>query len=193
MTRGFFNLSLWNARSLINKISYFQSLLYATAVDCFCVTESWLNTNINNGEVLPANYTIYRHDRDTRGGGVLIAVLDKIPSKQIVIDCELDIILVQLEVLPRILVCCVYNPPSSNDDHFNRLLDLIHSLPVHGDVLILGDFNVLDVNWDTLSASTSRSSSLCDCIFENNRIQMVTGGNPLSSKHSRSHSHKQSW
>ena len=84
--------------------------IYATAVDCFCVTESWLNTNINNGEVLPANYTIYHHDRDTRGGGVLIAVLDKIPSKQIVIDCELDIILVQLEVLPRILVCCVYNP-----------------------------------------------------------------------------------
>ena len=138
--------------------------------------ESWLNTTINNGEVLPANYTIYRHDRDTRGGGVLIAVLNKIPSKQIVIDCELDIILVQLEILPRILVCCVYNPPSSSDDHFNRLLDLIHSLPVHGDVLILGDFNVPDVDWDTLSASTSRSSSLCDCIFENNLIQMVTGG-----------------
>ena len=68
--------------------------------------------------------------------------MDKIPSKQIVIDCELDIILVQLEVLPRILVCCVYNPPSSSDDHFNRLLDLIHSLPVQFVNALVEDMNV---------------------------------------------------
>ena len=31
-----------------------------------------------NSEIFPSNYTVYRRDRDTSGGGVFIAVTDKI-------------------------------------------------------------------------------------------------------------------
>lgn len=40
------------------------------------MTETWLTTNILN---VPSNYTIYRCDRDSKGGGVMIAVCNQIP------------------------------------------------------------------------------------------------------------------
>ena len=107
----------------------FQSLVYSTSVDCFCVTESWLSANINSGEVLPSNYAIYRHDRGARGGGVLLAVSNTIPSRQLSLTSQLDVILVQLEVVPPTLVCCVYFPPGSSDSDFHQLLDILRSLP----------------------------------------------------------------
>lgn len=79
-----------------------------------------------------------------------------------------------LDVLPKILVCCVYIPPGSDENLINQLLDLINLLPSDNDIILLGDFNVPDVNWDAMTASTSRSAALCECIF-NNLIQMVTG------------------
>ena len=75
------------------------------------MSESWLTTNIKSAEVLPLNYVIYCHDCGSRGGGVLIAVSNRIPLRQIPLDSQLDIILVQLEVLSKILVCCVHIPP----------------------------------------------------------------------------------
>ena len=76
----------------MNKLNYFQSVVYGTLVDCFCVTESWLYANIFDSKILPTNYTIYRRDRINKGGGgVMIAVSNKIPSRQIPMDSELEI------------------------------------------------------------------------------------------------------
>ena len=37
----------------------------------------------------------------------------------------------------------------------------------------MGDFNVPDVNWATLTASTSFSSQLCDLVFQSNLLQII--------------------
>ena len=44
------------------------------------VTETWLNKNITNNEILPKGYHVIKKDRvaDKRGGGVLIALHDDI-------------------------------------------------------------------------------------------------------------------
>ena len=106
---------------------------------------------------------------------MLIAVSEKIPSYQISLNSYLDIVLVELDVFPKSLVCCVYMPPGYDDKDFHQLLDDISLLPSHSDFLLLGDSNAPDVNWNTYCASSLRSSSLCDCFFNKNLIQMVTG------------------
>ena len=41
------------------------------------------------------------------------------------------------------------------------------------EVILLGDFNVPDINWATLSGSSDLSSKLCDLIFQHNYVQQV--------------------
>ena len=46
----------------------------------FCLTETWLSDFICNGEILPTGFVLYRKDRPSRGGGVLIAVRESLFS-----------------------------------------------------------------------------------------------------------------
>ena len=41
------------------------------------------------------------------------------------------------------------------------------------EVILLGDFNVPDINWSTLSGCSDFSSNLCDLIFQHNYVQQV--------------------
>jgi hypothetical protein len=68
----------FNARSLVNKTTEFQALV--TDFDIVAITETWLNAEIGNCELLPGqNFTIHRKYRADRiGGGVLLAVRNNI-------------------------------------------------------------------------------------------------------------------
>ena len=75
-----------NARSLISvhgmnncegnccNLERFQNLVYSENSDIVCVSETWLRDDINNAEILHSGYTIFRIDRKSRGGGVLLVV-----------------------------------------------------------------------------------------------------------------------
>ena len=67
---------LFNSRSLVNKLSNFQSFVYTSNFNILCITETWLTDSVFDLEILPTDFTIYRKDRHSRGGGVLIAVDD---------------------------------------------------------------------------------------------------------------------
>ena len=148
--------------------------MYTKSYDIFCVSETWLNETIYDNEILPSNYTIYRNDRRSRGGGVLIAVSNSIPSKIIERYTGIEMISVELELSPKLLIVCLYIPPNCSDEYQQDVLRSIQSLHTHNDVILLGDLNAPDVNWSTLSASSPFSSSLCNAFYSNNYIQMVT-------------------
>ena len=148
--------------------------MYTKSYDIFCVSETWLNETIYDNEILPSNYTIYRNDRRSRGGGVLIAVSNSIPSKIIKRYTGIEMISVELELSPKLLIVCLYIPPNCSDEYQQDVLRSIQSLHTHNDVILLGDLNAPDVNWSTLSASSPFSSSLCNAFYSNNYIQMVT-------------------
>ena len=52
----------------------FQELVYTEDVDLAFVTETCLNKDISNAEILTNDYEIYRQDRGSRTGGVLLTV-----------------------------------------------------------------------------------------------------------------------
>ncbi len=86
----------------MNKLSFFQSLVYSRSIDCFLITESWLSINVGDGEILPSNYKLYRYDRESRGGGVLIAVSNQIASRQLATNTCSEMVLVELDLTPRL-------------------------------------------------------------------------------------------
>ena len=76
------SLTSWcfNARSVVNKKLELFAKLTALSPDVVMITETYLDDTITNCEIVPANYTLYRLDRNRHGSGVLIAVLNKYTS-----------------------------------------------------------------------------------------------------------------
>ena len=61
-----------NCRSVKNKIADVEVIIDEHKADIILGNESWLNSAILSSEVFPANYTVYRKDRNSKcsGGGV---------------------------------------------------------------------------------------------------------------------------
>ena len=157
----------------MNKLTFLQSLVYSRSLACLCLTETWLSDLVCNGEILPTGYNIYRCDRGSRGGGVLIAVSEEIPSKQLVVNESCEVVVVELSVSPCVIVCCVYVPPNSTTDYHSKVINVIRNLPGECELVIAGDFNCPDINWDALLGTSQFSQSLCSLVYQLNLIQLV--------------------
>ena len=120
--------------------------MYSTSHNIYCITETWLSNPVFDCEILPCEYTVYHKDRGSRGGGVLIAVHESVPSVLISSPEELEIITVNLNCLiGPITLCTVYVPPNSGDDYHKHLLSyLAHVTSSDVGVIFVGDFNLPD-------------------------------------------------
>ena len=159
---------LWNARSICNKLNFFQSLAYSKSFDIICITETWLTSSILNKEILPENYTIYRRDRGSRGGGILIGISDNIPSKLAFTSPSAEVTAVELLLHPPLLLYCVYDPPSSpySLSHNQNLFHSLSSIPHDSNCLVVGDFNAPDISWSSMTATNTSSIQLCNLCYE---------------------------
>ena len=114
------NCVLLNARSLRNKLSELHALLKCSRPEILIVTESWLDSSVSDGVVDPTGaYTIYRHDRMSRvGGGVLALVSNHFHSYQIHVPkcfnrCELECFELVTD-LSTFRIIVLYHPPDFN-------------------------------------------------------------------------------
>ena len=85
-SNSFLNCIAINARSLksshsvneqqTSNLTRFPELVYTEDADLAFVTKTWLNNckDISNAEIQTNDYEIYRQDRGSRAGGVLLAV-----------------------------------------------------------------------------------------------------------------------
>ena len=92
----------------------------------FCVA-SWLNPNYLNCELIPssADFTIYRRDRkNRRGGGVFLAVKNRLPSIRRR-DLETDAEILACELRPdsrrKILAVVFYRPQDTDLEYLKQL------------------------------------------------------------------------
>lgn len=57
---------LWNCRSIVNKLKFFQSFLQTSDFSVYAITESWCSLRIFDNEIIPPDFFIFRNDRDSR-------------------------------------------------------------------------------------------------------------------------------
>ena len=99
--------------------------MYASDCNVFCITETWLSEKISNGEILPSGYVLYRCDRPSLGGGVLIAVHKSLSSSTLILSpSDLEVVLVKLGLNNPVVICCVYVPPNSTFLYISSLVKL---------------------------------------------------------------------
>ena len=120
--------------------------------------ESWCSSSILDNEIII---------------GVLLVIDDCIPSRTLSSPASLEVLTVEI-LLPRsIVLSLVYIPPNSNSDYINRLTDYLSCVMCDHELIILGDFNLPDINWSNLSCNKSTSSLFCDFVFDHELFQFV--------------------
>lgn len=157
-----------------------EPLVTTKNLDVVCITETWLTASTKDNELAPHKFNIYRCDRDTRGGGILIAICKKIPSRAILISHEVELLVIEVFISPKLLIGCVYIPPSCPDNYLSNIDSAIRNLNLANDFILCGDYNCPDVDWLTMSATSSTSMHLCAISFEYNLVQLVR--NPTHSQ-----------
>lgn len=87
-----------NCQSLTNKLSQFQSFVYSSDFTIFYLTETWLSGHVSDGEIFSNDFVIYRNDRPSRGGGVLIAVKSHVDSSRLPSPPDIEVVSVKIGV-----------------------------------------------------------------------------------------------
>ncbi|CAB4040147.1 Hypothetical predicted protein, partial [Paramuricea clavata] len=158
-----------NSRSIVNKANHLTALESVNEHDLIAIVETWLNPTINDAEILsPSDFCIHRRDRtDRRGGGVMLAVRKPLYSTRRT-DLETDAEILACEVRPtqkkKILVLVFYRPPSTNHVYMNAFNKCLKNARVarFTQIVVLGDFNLPDMNWNTNSSTNNGTGQLYD-------------------------------
>ena len=147
-----------NVRGLRSKCTEFKLNVTSSEFDLFFITETWLNSSVENSEIFESGYSVFRRDRETSaskkqdGGGVLIALRQEYqavlhPDWQS--EAEDIWVSIYTENRGKIHLCCVYLPPGDDNAFFcftsnlYRLFNTVSS----DTVLICGDFNMPEMLW----------------------------------------------
>ena len=96
-------IGVWNTRSIVNKPSLLQSLIRSKNLDIACITETWLSSSVRDYEIAPHSYNIFCRDRNSRGGGVLIAVSVCFPSRLILASDLIEMVVVEVFLSPKVV------------------------------------------------------------------------------------------
>ena len=136
----------WNIRGFQANKSYLEYLINAFSLNIFVLQETFLAKEKN---IAFQNFNIFRKDRDYKGGGVMIGIKNFVPSFEIKLQTDLEVIAVQIFSKPKnITVCNIYIPPSLNDA-VEQLEKVIKQLPKDNPLSLLGDFNAHHALWDS--------------------------------------------
>ena len=130
-----------------------QELAYAEGSGKIFVSETWLSSNVLNSEILPEDYFIVRNDRDTHGGGVLLAIKSSSfkSAREVFIETDIEICFAEVTTCCNINIClcCCYRPPNSNGTWLEKLNSTVSQVcDRFSNILICSDFNFPKISWD---------------------------------------------
>lgn len=147
-----------NARSIVNKVNDIQ--IYASRLDpdIICITETWASSEITNAELSITGYEIKRNDREhRRGGGCLVYVK---PNLNVVVEEGMtytegtETLWIKINAARELILLGVcYRSPTTaaiNNDKLHALIT--KACTQYDSVVIVGDFNYRNINWELLQA-----------------------------------------
>jgi len=137
-----------NSRSLKHKINDFNSLVSYHSPSIIAITETWLDSEFPSSLLQLDSYNIFRHDRDSHGGGVLIAVNKLNHSSRVDIDSQSELVAVDVYFNRTVRFVVAYNPDRLNLQRLDTFFaDLTSVTRYRGPCVVLGDFNMPGVDW----------------------------------------------
>lgn len=141
-----FSILYYNARSLLPKMDELRLVCLSEQPDVVCIVETWLDVNILDSEILIANYSVVRSDRNRHGGGIVMYIRDCLHCDVYNVDTqglELAIVTVTSNSF-RICIGLWYRPPCSPVFVLDSLFSVLESLDpsYFSNFVLIGDFNI---------------------------------------------------
>jgi hypothetical protein len=182
------NISCLNVRSLKSKN---RRLALSTAIltmgtDVIILTETWLTKDILDAELDLPNYHIYRCDRVTdshisRHGGVIIAIKNDINHSHVPMNISPSVEAVAISLILKdssVLLVGAYSPPEQSNyrwslDCWSTFLQEIRAQQGESPIMIMGDFNLPKVNWNTRTSGDPLESEIIQLLDEQNLNQLI--------------------
>ena len=81
---------------------------------------------------------------------------------------------VELDLSPKLFITCLYVPPNCSNSYQQEVLNYLSTLDNDNNTILLGDFNIPEINWSTLNATSPFSHSFCNLTHSANFIQLIT-------------------
>ena len=177
------------AQSLLNskKRVTFSDFVTRSGFDILLVTETWLNSEVSNAELLPSTFPFYRAERLIgKHGDVLIGVKDKIAhtelsNKNLPESFSTSLVLFEVgagKSKNTFLFKLKYNPPDNSPylipiDYMLILLDFQQTFQNHH-LIVAGDFNLPKTDWLTSDSINSYENTFASIIVKCQFKQLVS-------------------
>ena len=160
-----------NARSIVNKYSKLCALVRNENPALIGITETWLQPEMNFN--LPG-YLTFRCDRNSKGGGGLLCVKPclkptfikehKIGTSEILI----------VSILNNVGIILCYRPPNApKADLVNMINFLETETAVFSKYILMGDFNLPQIDWGSYSTNDPSSKLFVDYCNDHSLTQFV--------------------
>lgn len=146
-----------------SSLSIFRNDISNCPYDVILITETWLQHQHLDSEIIPSGWSLHRKDRNSIdmnsnqfGGGVLIAVKNTLKCTAVDIvtvpDDKFDIVACKITFPTKnIFIVCFYIPPRSTIEQYNqlavRITELHDTLKEADDIIIYGDSNLSGIQW----------------------------------------------
>ena len=106
---------------------------------------------------------------------MLLAIHCSIPANLLPSPPNLEVVSVKLNCKTPLIVCLVYIPPYAKLKYFTCIFNYLNNLlSQNHNIILLGDFNLPDIDWNSLTGHSAYSNQLCNLIFQYNLTQFVT-------------------
>jgi len=87
---------------------------------------------------------------------------------------SIEVLTISVGFATPTVYCLAYIPPNASTDNQLEFLDYFKSLnTMSNNLVLLGDFNLNDINWNSLSGQSHFSSEFCDVTYDLNLQQLV--------------------
>lgn len=156
-----------NTRSILAGFSEFKENLISNDYDIFMVTETWLDSRVDENEVHIPNYSFLHANRggDKKGGGVGMFIKNTITCERIEVshglNCE-QLWVVIRNYNKKFCMGAIYRPPNTNINEFFDIFEetISNLLPSCDNLICMGDINI-DL-MDLENVNTKKFQALLD-------------------------------
>ena len=168
----------FNARSIFNRQSELSEFLSYYKSDIVGISETWCNDDTPH-TAFCNKYQVFTQNRPLgNGGGVLLAIKNDIPCKFVtkgaIGRCEFIMVDVKYCGSNYVRYALVYRPPDIDLETSLRLFRSIHEYLKNVQLfVIMGDFNLPDISWSEMTASSRISQEFLTLCFRLGAEQYV--------------------
>lgn len=173
---------------MTSKFAELAELISSCEYDIIAVSETWFDKNVLESEYSFDSYFSFRQDRqldfypagtfvnEARGGVIIFVKNDLNPDSlnlNFNINAEMVFCVISPEGMDPIIISCVYRPEKGGDHCLQNICEMINSLK-YNNVIIVGDFNLPEIDWLTLEGKSAHDRFFIDTIQDNVLSQLVS-------------------